>query len=87
MIEVRGPNVFTGLLNMLERPQKNSEKMVSSSQERLRTDRRGWLSSDRGTFEGFDYFWWLQYLPKRIELLLDEQEDGVLESAVRGPAS
>ena len=83
MIEVRGPNVFTGYWNM---PEKTAEEFredgffVTGDLGQL--DEAGYVqivgrSKDLIISGGYNIY------PKEIELLLDEQE-GVLESAVVG---
>ena len=83
MIEVRGPNVFTGYWNM---PQKTVEEFREDgffiTGDLGQLDEAGYVqivgrSKDLIISGGYNIY------PKEIELLLDEQE-GVLESAVIG---
>ena len=83
MIEVRGPNVFTGYWNM---PEKTAEEFREDgffiTGDLGQLDEAGYVqivgrSKDLIISGGYNIY------PKEIELLLDEQE-GVLESAVIG---
>ncbi len=83
MIEVRGPNVFKGYLNM---PEKTAEELRENgffiTGDLGQMDADGYVSivgrnKDLIITGGFNVY------PKEVELLLDEQ-DGVLESAVVG---
>ena len=83
MIEVKGPNVFTGYWNM---PEKTAEEFREDgffiTGDLGQLDEAGYVqivgrSKDLIISGGYNIY------PKEIELLLDEQE-GVLESAVVG---
>lgn len=83
MIEVKGPNVFTGYWNM---PEKTAEEFREDgffiTGDLGQLDKAGYVqivgrSKDLIISGGYNIY------PKEIELLLDEQE-GVLESAVIG---
>ena len=83
MIEVKGPNVFTGYWNM---PEKTAEEFREDgffiTGDLGQLDEAGYVqivgrSKDLIISGGYNIY------PKEIELLLDEQE-GVLESAVIG---
>ena len=65
MIEVRGAERLHGLLEYAGEDRRRIPRGWILHHRRPRTAGRGWLRSDRGTFEGFDHFWWLQHLPKR----------------------